>query len=513
VGEATSGKIIVTVGFLAVYFLIMIWAAFFSKTGRMNENSIEEFAVGGRNFSWIMVLFTMVGLFITASVYASWFSWGVFDGIFTQYLVVYSVFGFVFTYVFASKIWIWGTKFNLLTQPDYIQLRYRSRPLTTLFGAAAILIEAPWIIIEFAAMGYLVEAITYGAVTRQLGTIIIVVFVMSYIMYSGMKAVAVTELIQGILCSVVVSFGLIAIIYKLWGGIGPLYQQVAAVAPENLTISKGGTYSYPYWSSIIITASLGIMGWASFFSRIFTSKSIMDIKRVSWWSALISVIFCTLLLIVSLGGVVYPEFIEAAGTEIAFFVMADKAFGPVFLGLCAVVVVAAGMSLISVVMNSHSIIISENFIKPFRPESTSEQRVKAARWSTLIYSLIALGIALLNLPNLYTIAIVAYEGIAQVVPMVIFSLYWKRSNKYGALLGFLAGLITAVTVSAMSTLGGIELFAFSGGVIGLVANVAVHIVCGYVFPKDPHVDELFDVIEEYEGSREEELIKVPNITA
>lgn len=512
-GEATSGKVMITVGFLAIYFLVMIWAAFFSKTGRMKENSIEEFAVGGRNFGWIIVLFTMVGLFITASVYASWFSWGVFDGIFPQYLVVYSVFGFVFTYIFASRIWIWGTKFNLLTQPDYIQLRYNSRLLTTLFGAAAILIEAPWIIIEFAAMGYLVEAITYGAVSRQLGTIIIVVFVMSYIMYSGMKAVAITELIQGILCSVVVSFGLIAIIYKLWGGIGPLFQQVNAIAPENLTISKGGIYSYPYWSSVIITASLGIMGWASFFSRIFTSRSIMDIKRVSWWSGLISVVFCSLLLIVSLGGVVFPEVVEAAGTEIAFFIMADKAFGPVFLGLCAVAVVAAGMSLISVVMNSHSIIIAENFIKPFRPNSTSAQRVKAARYSTLIYSLIALGIALLSLPNLYTIAIIAYEGIAQVVPMVIFSLYWRRSNKYGALWGFLAGLVAAVTVSAFSTLGGIELFTFSGGVIGLVVNVAVHVACGYALPKDPHVDELFEIIENYQDEHEKELISASNITA
>lgn len=501
-GEATSGKIAITVGFLVVYFLLMIWAAFFSKTGRMQENSIEEFAVGGRNFGWIIVLFTMVGLFITAAVYASWFSWGVLDGLFPQYMVVYSVFGFVFTYVFAHKIWIWGKKFNLLTQPDYVQLRYRSPILTKIFGAASILIEAPWIIIEFAAMGYLVEAITYGAVPRKLGTIIIVVFVMSYIMYSGMKAVAITELLQGILCSVLVSFGIIAIIYKLWGGIGPMFQQVAAVAPENLTISKGGVYSYPYWSSVIITASLGIMGWASFFSRIYTSRSIMDVKRVSWWSAAISVVFCTLLFMSAVGCVIFPEIVEAAGSEIAFFIMADKAYGPVFLGLCGIVVVAAGMSLISVVMNSHSIIIAENFIKPLQPNATSQQRVKTARWSTLIYSLVALSIALMDLPNLYLIAIVAYEGISQVVPMVIFSLYWKRSNKYGALLGFICGLVTAVTLSAMFNVNGVEVFAFSGGVIGLVVNVIVHVICGFAFPKDEHVDELFDIVDSYEPEAE-----------
>ncbi len=391
-----GGKIAITVGCLVIYFALMIWAAFFSKTGKMKENSIEEFAVGGRNFGWIIVLFTLMGLFITASIYASWFSWATNDGLFPQYLMVYSVFGFVFTYLFAKRIWIWGNKYNLLTQPDYIQLRYHCRPLTSLFGGAAILIEAPWIIIEFAAMGYLVEAITYGAIPYRLGMIIIVIFVMAYIMYSGMKSVAITELIQGVLSSVVIIAGLLFIVYKLFGGFGPMFQHIMEVAPENLTVSKDGMYTYQYWSSVIITASLGIMGWASFFTRIYTSKSIMDVKKVSWWSAIIAVVLCCLLFMVGAGGVLLPEAATAAANNNAFFAMAELAGGPIFLGLCGVVVVAAGMSLISVVMNSHSIIIAENFIKPFRPNVTSAQRVKVARWTTLIYSLIALGIALLD---------------------------------------------------------------------------------------------------------------------
>ena len=170
-----------------------------------------------------------------------------------QYLIVYSAFGFAFFYIFAKRIWTWGKKYDLLTQPDYIQLRYKSRPLTYLFGAFAILIEAPWIIIEFAAMGMLMEAITYGAIPHRLGTIIIVVFVMAYILYSGMKSIAITELIQGILSTVIVLFGFIAMIYKLFGGFAPIYQKVMEVTPDALTITNGGYYSYPYWSSTIIS--------------------------------------------------------------------------------------------------------------------------------------------------------------------------------------------------------------------------------------------------------------------
>lgn len=484
---------IISVGLLVLYFIVILWAAFGTKAGKLKERSIEEFAVGNRGLGWIIVLFVMMGILITASTFASWFSWAVFEGLIVQYLLIYSTLGFLFSYIFAKRIWVWGRKFGLLTQPDYVELRYRSRPLTLLFAAAAILIEAPWVVMEFAAMGLLMNALTYGALNIKLGVLIIGVVVVSYILYSGMRAIAVTELIQGIVSSVVIAVGLILIVYKLWGGFGPLFRVVAEQAPENLTISYGGTYSYEYWSSIIITGSLGIMGWASFFSRIYTSKSVLDIKRVSFWSALLSFIFAGILMIVALGSVIFPEIVEAADTETAFFALADKAFGPWFLGFAGIVVVAAGMSMVSVIMNCHGVIIAENFIKPFRKKVGSEARMNIARWSLLIYSVIAIGIALLDLPNLYSIALVAYEGITQIVPMLVFSLYWKRSNKYGALWGFIAGLAISIVITALG-IGTV----WSGGVIGLVFNVVIHIACGFIFPRDPHVDELFRVIDEYE---------------
>ena len=38
-------------------------------------------------------------------------------------------------------------------------------------------------------------------------------------------------------------------------------------------------------------------------------------------------------------------------------------------------------------------------------------------------------------------------------------------------------------------------------VTGLVVNVVVHVICAYVFPKDPGVDELYQDLEEFEAVR------------
>ncbi|MDD2569203.1 MAG: hypothetical protein PHQ49_06120, partial [Clostridia bacterium] len=66
-----------------------------------------------------------------------------------------------------------------------------------------------------------------------------------------------------------------------------------------------------------------------------------------------------------------------------------------------------------------------------------------------------------------------------------------------ALLGFTAGLIIAIVVAMLIIIYG-QSFVWTGGVIGLAVNVIIHVICGFVCPKDEHVDELFDMIRDYE---------------
>lgn len=487
-----TSSVIIPIIFITVYFLALIWGAFFTKGGKMkNKGSIEEFAVGDRSFGWIVVLCCLMGLLFTSSGLTSWFSWTVGEGMFPQYLTIYASLGFLFTFIFAKRIWIWGKHYNLLTQPDYIYLRYKSRPLSNLVAVCAVLIEAPWIIMEFAAMGYMINAVT--GLPTKIGMVIIVVLIMAYILYSGMKSLAVTELIQGFLVIFIMFGGAVFLTFKLFGGWGHMMESVMEVASDNLTINLGGTYTYEYWSSTIIVAALGIMGWASFFTRIYTAKSVKEVKKVSWWSVLVVAIVNGALMIFAVGCITVPEAVEAIVNENSLFILTNMVGGPVFTGLFAIVVLAAGMSLISVVINSHSIIISENFIKPYKKNLSSESRVKIARWTIVIYSVIALVIALVDLPNLYFIAMAVYNMIAQIVPMVVLSIYWKRSNRWGAGLGLICGLGITLSGSFID----FTFFGWSPAILGLLINIIVHIACGFIFKKDDGVDEMFDVLKKY----------------
>lgn len=182
-----------------------------------------------------------------------------------------------------------------------------------------------------------------------------------------------------------------------------------------------------------------------------------------------------------------------------FFYILHLTGGPIFMSLGGIMIIASSMSLIDSVITSHGTIISENLVRYIKPDISSKDRVRVSRIAIVIYVLIALGMALMDLPNLATIAIVMYEGLLQILPPLFLGLYWKRSNKYGAFWGMIIGLVLAVILAIIVPDG---FYGWAVSFVALLANLAVHVVLSLVTAKDENVDELFLEIASYEEGLE-----------
>ncbi len=490
--EYSSGKVIITIGIMLVYFMVMFFTAFIFKGSKMQEATVEEFAVGSRSFHWTLVLFTYVGTFTTSSLYTSWFSWSAGEGLVSMYIICYSATCYLFMYLMAHKGFIWGKEYKMVVMPDFVQVRYNNRKFTRFFALMALIVEAPWVIMEFYAMGSLVEAITYGKIPHRLATIIIVAFVMAYVLYSGMRAVAWTELVQGILSSMVISVGFLFMAYKLYGGFGDMWSGIYAMMPENLTVTHGGDYNIHYWLSIVTLASIGNLCQLSYFTRLFTAQNPLDIKKCAFVGGFLTLLVCAFQFTIASGGLLVPGAEALLGSELVFFGLADYAFGPWYLGFAAIVVVAAGMSLVSTVMSSHAVTISEIFIKGSKKVRTEAERLRLIRTTLVVYTVIALIIALMNLPNLYAIALGLFEGLLQFVPMMLFGVYWKRANIKGVASGFIFGLLVTYGIYVFA---GNSVFGYTGGIIGGLVNCGLIVLFGLLSKPEKRVEELFALAE------------------
>ena len=501
--EPTNINIISSCSVLLIYFIIMFLVAFKFRGAKMQEQTVEEFAVGSRSFNWILVLFCFVGTFTTSSQLTSWFTWSSTEGLITQYLLIYSAASYYFIFVMAEKCNIWGKRYKMVVMPDFVDVRYNNKAFTKFFAVMAVVIEAPWVIMEFYALGTLVEALTYGVVPHRLATIIIVLFVMAYVLYSGMRSIAWTELIQGILSSIVIAGGFIAMAIKLYGGFGPMMEKIYDMFPEALTVTYDGVYDINYWASICLLCTIGNLCQLSYFTRLFTARTPMDLKKVSIAGGAIIFTMGALELIFAMGARLVPGIEEFFDSELTLFALCDEAFGPVYLGFVVMISVAAGMSLISCVLSAHSLTIWKIFLEG-RKNRTEADKLKLIRKTILIYTLVCLVIALMNLPSLYSIALCLFEGLAQFIPMMIFGAYWKRANAKGAISGFIAGLVITYAIYLFA---GNSILGYTGGIFGLIVNVVLVIIFGLTSKPEPRVIEMCEYADSYDGYDYSDIIK------
>jgi SSS family solute:Na+ symporter len=129
--------------------------------------------------------------------------------------------------------------------------------------AVAFLLNWPWQVLALKTFGYVVSALSYGAVPMPVGIGIFAAIIAFYCVYGGMRSVVLTDFIQGLLCTVVVLGGMLLVIQVKFGGIGDMFQLALKEKPALLAISNPN-----YFIGICIVSSMGAYCWPEIFNRI-----------------------------------------------------------------------------------------------------------------------------------------------------------------------------------------------------------------------------------------------------
>ena len=491
--------VITLVYFLVVFVVVRKWAS-------LKHGSMDDFAVAGRSFKWYMIMFTVLATWFVGSIYTAFFSYGVLYGTLAQYATVYTLAGLVLYYYISPRIWIWGKVHNLYNMPDYVELRYKDKWLGVVFALAGLLIGAPWQVIAFKTFGYAFNEVTYntlpvwtvGPFTISVGILLIGVFVLWYVVSGGMKSVVLTDFVQGVISVVIVLVGVVFVAQKLFSGFGEIFREVERVAPDLLVVD-GSTY----WAGIILASALGSYCWLEIFNRIFIAESVRELKLVARGAPIIATVVSFFLFTLAMGGIYYKGGItDAAGAESAFLVFFSDAGGPMLLAFAAIVIVAAEMSSVDSQLTALGVVVGRNVVEKVRNRRHSDKSLLSiSRWSIIIWSVIAMLLAMGDLPLLITIAIKTYELLTSLFPAIIIGAFWKRANRLsvwaGIVVGFTVSIWMSYTPDFIAGLPG-YLGGWPAGMYGFAANLIVFLVVAFATGKQDHVDALFDEVETYE---------------
>lgn len=447
----TTAQICIIIAIVLYLALMVGIGAWYSKK---NKNT-DDFYLGGRKLGPLvtamsaeasdMSSYLLMGLPGLAVVYgiaeASWTAIGLAVGTYINWLLV------------AKRIRLYSHKINAVTIPEFFAKRFHdnAKVLSLIAALIIIIFFVPYTASGFSACGKLFSSL-FG-VDYQIAMIISAVVIVLYTTLGGFSAASTTDLIQSIVMTValfvVVGFGV-----SQAGGVHAVLEN-ASQLPAYFSLTStgdgaGGTT--PYGGLTIVSTlawGLGYFGMPHIllrFMAIEDSKKLKTSRRIASVWVVISMAVAIFIGTVGVGmvgaGVLDGGFDgERVIIEISKLLSTYGIFPALVAGVILSGILAATMSTAdSQLLAASSSASQDIFISFFKVKLSQKKAMLIARASVILISVIGVIIALDENSSIFRVVSFAWAGFgAAFGPLVLFSLFWKRTNKAGAVAGMVTG--------------------------------------------------------------------------
>ncbi|MDD6042727.1 MAG: sodium/proline symporter PutP [Eubacteriaceae bacterium] len=484
--------IMMTIG---AYLIFMIAVGFYFTR---KNNNVSDFYLGGRQLgpfvtamsaeasdmsSWLLMGLPGVA-YLTGICDAAWTAIGLAIGTYINWLVI------------AKRVRVYTSRTNAITLPDFFSKRYKDdKNLLNLIAAVIIIIFfIPYTASGFAACGKLFSSL-FGV--DYVGAMVIsAVVIVAYTALGGFFAASTTDFIQSIIMTV-------ALVVVLGYGVTSAggFDTVMANAKElSGYLSLNAMHDFSTDSSVEygLISKISTLAWGlGYFGMphvLLRFMAIEDKEKLKMSRRIATVwVVISLSVAIFIGIVGYGmtqagafEFLEGSSAETVIVVIAKliSACGPlaaIVAGLILAGILAATMSTADSQLLAASSSVAQNILRDFFKINISEKgSMIVARLAVIAISVVAVFLATNPDSSVFEIVSFAWAGFgATFGPLVICALFWKRSNKQGAMAGLIAGAVTIfVWKYAVRPMGGaLNIYELLPAfILALVVNIAVSLM-------------------------------------
>ena len=469
-------QILVAMGiYLAFSIGIGVW---FAK--KSNTNS-EEYFLGGRGLGpWVAAMsaeasdmsgWLLMGLpgvaYFTGAGEAIWTGIGLAIGTYINWRVV------------AVRLRKYSqVSNNSITIPDFFSNRYRDEKkiLMTIAAVVILVFFSIYCGSQFVTFGKLFSYVFGSDNYYVLMVVLGALFVLIYTLIGGFLAESTTDFVQGIL----MFFSLIAVLcvgtYKA-GGLSVILENLhkiprfmdffgiatpvdstgavvsASAGNSQAVVNGSGVFGVGSNYSLLNILSclawgLGYFGMPQVILRFMAIRKSSELKK----SRIIAVTWCVISLFAAvaigfIGRALLPGLLTTGSdSEKIFLHMAVDFFPPILAGVVLSGILAASMSSSDSYMLIASSALSKNIIGGLIKKNASDKLIMwSARITLVLVTIFGTWIALSGSTSIFRVVSYAWAGLgAAFGPLMLFSLFWKRTNLPGAIAGMISGGVTVV---------------------------------------------------------------------
>ena len=455
----TSSQIVIlaTIG-LYLLAMVLIGVSFTRK-----NKSSDDFYLGGRKLGplvtamsaeasdmsgWLLMGLPAVAL-MTGVAEAFWTALGLSIGTYLNWLFV------------AKKLRVYSQKIDAFTLPDFFSKRFGGSKIITCISAIFIVIFfVPYTASGFAACGKLFSAL-FGMdyVTAMIISAAIIVL---YCTLGGFLAASTTDFIQSIVMTVallvVLGFSEAAI-----HGFDSVFENIKGLTGytdvfKGFNVATGETGSYGALPVLSTLAwGLGYFGMPHILLRFMAIEDENKLKTSRRVASVWVVISMGVAIFIGITGYslmksgIIPTYADASAAETIIVdiakVISNYGYIPAVVGgIILAGILASTMSTADSQLLAAASGVSQNLMQEtFGVKLSAKKSLWIARISVIIISVVAVFLALDPESSVFEIVSFAWARFGAVFgPLMLFSLFWKRTNKWGAIAGMVAGGATVL---------------------------------------------------------------------
>ena len=455
-----SGENIQHLAAILLYMIAVIGIGiFFAK--RANRNP-EAYFLGDRSLGpWVAafsaeasdmsgwLLMGLPGLaYWSGLANAGWTAIGLAVGTYLNWLVV------------SKRLHRYSIAVDAITIPDFFSNRFheKHRILMTISSLMIIVFFTPYAGSCLMACGKLFSQLFGTSYTTMV--VIAALFVLTYTFLGGFLAESASDFMQAVVM-IIALVVMIAVGVSYAGGVGAiggtlgkidgcfslLHTAVPTGEPAATTAGLFGS-AQPFALLSIVSAfawGLGYFGMPQVLLRFMGIRSEHELTR----SRRVAILWCGIslaaaVLIGVIGRAIYPDAYLTYGsgnTENIFILMSIKLLPPVLAGLiCAGILAAAISSSDSYLLISASALSKNVWQGLIRKKASDREVMWVSRIVLVLITLFAIFVATGNNHVIFSIVDFAWAGFgAAFGPLMLFSLFWKRTTYAGAVAGMVSG--------------------------------------------------------------------------
>ena len=336
-------------------------------------------------------------------------------------------------------------RYGSITVPDFLTSRFRDRGNVFRWISLIVIVSmvAAYTAAQLTAIGKAFES--FLGMSYQVGAIIGLVIILFYTTVGGFKAVAYSDLLQGVL----MFLGLLILPFVgFWaaGGWSAVVTELAAQDPTLLTPMGPAGLTLPGVISAVgfIAVGLAFLGAPQLLVRWMSAKDGRQIVNGGVIAVICVIVFDLGAVFSGIAGrALFPGLVDP---ETILPLMTSELLPAVFVGIFLVIVLAASMSTVDSLLILVSSVVAYDVLRNiFKPESAEGRIAFFGKAVTVVVGIAALLFALGEVRVIFWFVLFAWSGLAcAFTPVVLCALFWKGTTRAGAIAGMITGFLTAI---------------------------------------------------------------------